>query len=261
MAVPGERRGPRGEGPVNENFSSGAETASEREAHLDSAGAGVNPVRPAGLAAHHLLLQHLDEAGNEINLTGLQSIAYEKVRQADAAGPVTPERVRGAMEQPDSPAAHILTANSLFGWECARTSVQMLYSIVTLADLNVGELQLLFAAAGLLSVLASVSFTLFLSSRCGSTVSSLAAALVFCVAPTVIAMTVPGPLSVWLCSILPASGTSIQASVLYAVTGFQFLSLGGLAVRTPYAMIAACAVEIPLFALLAVRAYCGHMAR
>lgn len=204
---------------------------------------------------------YTDGAGNEINLTGLQSIAYEKARQADAAGPVTPERVRGAMEQPDSPAAHILTANSLFGWECARTSVQMLYSIVTLADLNVGELQLLFAAAGLLSVLASVSFTLFLSSRCGSTVSSLAAALVFCVAPTVIAMTVPGPLSVWLCSILPASGTSIQASVLYAVTGFQFPSLGGLAVRTPYAMIAACAVEIPLFALLAVRAYCGHMAR
>ena len=197
---------------------------------------------------------YTDGAGNEINLTGLQSIAYEKARQADAAGPVTPERVRGAMEQPDSPAAHILTANSLFGWECARTSVQMLYSIVTLADLNVGELQLL-------SVLASASFTLFLSSRCGSTVSSLAAALVFCVAPTVIAMTVPGPLSVWLCSILPASGTSIQASVLYAVTGFQFPSLGGLAVRTPYAMIAACAVEIPLFALLAVRAYCGHMAR
>lgn len=153
---------------------------------------------------------------------------------------------------------HIVAANSLFGWECTKTSIQMLYSIVTLADGNIGELQRLVAAAGLLSVLASVSFTLFLSSKCKSTVASLASALVFCIAPVVVSMTVPGALSTWLCSILPASGTSIQASTLYAITDFQFLSLGGLAVWTPHAMIAACIVEIPLFSLLAVRSYCRH---
>ncbi len=155
-------------------------------------------------------------------------------------------------------AVHILTANSLFGWECTKTSVQMLYSIVTLADLNIGELQLLFAAAGLLSVLASVSFTLFLSSRCKNTVASLASALVFCIAPVVLSMAVPGALSTWLCSILPASGTSIQASILYAITDFRFLTLGGLAVWTPHAMAGACVIEIPLFAFLAVRSYCRH---
>lgn len=153
---------------------------------------------------------------------------------------------------------HIVAANSLFGWECTKTSIQMLYSIVTLADGNIGELQRLVAAAGLLSVLASVSFTLFLSSKCKSTVASLASALVFCIAPVVVSMTVPGALSTWLCSILPASGTSIQASTLYSITDFQFLSLGGLAVWTPHAMIAACIVEIPLFSLLAVRSYCRH---
>ena len=76
-------------------------------------------------------------------------------------------------------AAHILVANSLFGWECTQTSIQMMYSIVTLTDINIGGLQFLFAAAGLLSVLASVSFTLFLSSRCKSTVASLVSSLVF----------------------------------------------------------------------------------
>ena len=157
-------------------------------------------------------------------------------------------------------AAHILTADSLFGWECTKTSIQMLYSIVTLAEMNIGESQLIFAAAGLLSVLASVSFTLFLSSRCRNTVTSLASALVFCIAPTVLSMTAPGPLSTWLCSLLPASGTSIQASILYALTDFQFLNLGGLAVWTPYAMIGACVIEIPLFAVLAVRSYCRHTA-
>ena len=155
-------------------------------------------------------------------------------------------------------AVHILTADSLFGWECTRTSVQMMYSIVTLADMDIGGLQFLFAVAGLLSILASVSFTLFLSARCKSTVSSLAISLVFCIAPVVISMTAPGALGTWLCSILPASGTSIQASVLYAITDFQFLNLAGLSVWTPYAMIGACMIEIPLFAFLAVRTYCRH---
>ena len=116
----------------------------------------------------------------------------------------------------------------------------------------------LFAVAGLLSILASVSFTLFLSAGCKSTVSSLAVSLVFCIAPAVISMTVPGELSTWLCSILSASGTSIQASVLYAMTDFRFLNLAGLSVWTPYAMIGVCMIEIHLFAFLAVRSYCRH---
>lgn len=381
----------------------------------------------AWLPTTYCYSNYTDEAGNEVNLTGLASIAHEKERQADAAGTVTPERVREAvetyqacltsygvtesydlpegvyereilpiapllhgvkeafadpdtgmaptimeidpqqiddyysvceariaslmaMEQPDSPAAqrkaiemyrniekpfevypgmnstvldyqnimgflvllfcvviaapvfsadyqsgaddilrctrygraslgmaklfaalsisgaafvicvtvHILVADSLFGWECTYTSIQMMYSIVTLADMNIGGFQFLFAVAGLLSVLASVSFALFLSARCKTTVSSLASSLVFCIAPVVISMTVPGTLGTWLCSILPASGTSIQASVLYAVTDFQFLNLGGLSVWTPYAMIGACIIELPLFAFLAVRSYCRH---
>ena len=156
-------------------------------------------------------------------------------------------------------AVFILAADSLFGWECTKSSIQMLYSIVTLADLNIGQLQGVFAAAGFLCVLASVSFTLFLSSKCKNTVSSLAAALVFCIAPTVVSMTVPGVLSSWICSILPASGTSIQASILYAITDFQFLNVGNLALWTPYAMIGACVIEIPLFSFLAVRSYCRHL--
>lgn len=157
-------------------------------------------------------------------------------------------------------AAYILTANTLFGWECTKTSVQMMYSIVTLADMNVGELQWFFAAAGLLSVLASVSFTLFLSSLCRRTVASLAAALVCCIAPVVVFMTMPGTLSAWLCTLLPASGTGIQTSILYALTDFDFLNLGGLSIWKPHAMVLACLIEIPLFAVLTVRSYSRHTA-
>lgn len=41
---------------------------------------------------------YTDEAGNEVNLTALASIAHEKERQADAAGIVTPQRVPEAVE-------------------------------------------------------------------------------------------------------------------------------------------------------------------
>ncbi len=155
-------------------------------------------------------------------------------------------------------AAYLLTVNSLFGWECVKTSVQMAYSIVTLSALDMGQLQGLFALAGSLSVLASVSLTLFLSAKCRNAATALAAAMAFCIAPVVAAMALPGAASAWLCTVLPASGVSIQASILYAVTDFRFLNVFGFPIWTPCAMIAACIVEIPLFVGLAVRAHKKH---
>ena len=59
----------------------------------------------------------------------------------------------------------LLVSNSLYGWECTKTSIQMLYSIVNLSNLNLGQLQWICAGGYLLCMLATVSFTLFLSSR------------------------------------------------------------------------------------------------
>lgn len=82
--------------------------------------------------------------------------------------------------------------------------------------------------------------------------------LLLCLLPTVAVMTMPGQLSTWLATLLPAGGTGIQASFLYAVTDFQFLTAGELAIWTPWAMLAAWVLEIPLFAWLAIRAYDRH---
>lgn len=153
---------------------------------------------------------------------------------------------------------YILTVNSLFGWDCTETSIQMVYSIVTLTEMNMGQLQWFFAFASLLSILAAVSLTLFLSSILRSTATSLSAAVVFCIMPVVVYMTIPGDISTWICSLLPASGVSIQASILYAITDFKFLNLAGIPVWTPYVMLGANILEVPLFLLLAVRSYSRH---
>ena len=49
----------------------------------------------------------------------------------------------------------------------------MLYSIINLPNINLGQLQIILAAAGLLSVLATVSCTLFLSAKFKDTLTVL----------------------------------------------------------------------------------------
>ena len=56
---------------------------------------------------------------------------------------------------------YIIVSNSLFGWECTKNSMQMLYSIVNLPDMNLLKLQCFVALSGLLSILAAISLTLF----------------------------------------------------------------------------------------------------
>ena len=58
--------------------------------------------------------------------------------------------------------------------DCLKTSFQMLYSIINLPNINLGQLQIILAAAGLLSVLATVSCTLFLSAKCKDYIDSFA---------------------------------------------------------------------------------------
>lgn len=158
-------------------------------------------------------------------------------------------------------AVYLIVSNSLFGWECTKTSMQILYSIVGLADLNMGQLQLLTAAAGLLSLLASVSFTLFISSRAQNTLMSIAVSLFFCFLPVVIYMMIPGTVELWLRCLLPAAGLGLQSSFLYTVIDFDFLNIGNFAVWMPYAMIAFTVIEIPLFIGLTLHSYSSRRMR
>lgn len=53
----------------------------------------------AWLPASYCYSSYVDETGNVVTVTGPASIAYEKERQADASGVVTPQRVRAAVER------------------------------------------------------------------------------------------------------------------------------------------------------------------
>ena len=150
----------------------------------------------------------------------------------------------------------LLVSNSLYGWECTKTSMQMLYSIVNLPNLNLGQLQWVCAGGYLLCLLATVSFTLFLSSRLRNVVASLAVALVCCILPVILYVALPSEIGQWIYTILPAGGVALQTSFLYTLVDFAFWNIGNLAIWTPYVMLGAYCVEIPLFLCLAVYSYC-----
>lgn len=149
---------------------------------------------------------------------------------------------------------HLLISKLAFGKECMKTSMQMLFSVISLPAFNLGQLQIALAIGGLISLLATISFTLFLSAKCKDSLSVILIAIVMCMLP--IFSYAAG--ANWLTFVLPSGGIGMQNSLLYQLIGFNFLHLGQVSMWTPYVVLIASAIEIPVFLFFAVRTYCKH---
>ena len=150
---------------------------------------------------------------------------------------------------------HLLILNIAFGTDCLKTSFQMLFSIINLSNLNLGQLQIIVALAGLLSVLASISCTLFISAKCRDSLTAMLISLVIVLLP-MFAYTALG--ATWVSSILPSAGIGMQNNFFYQLANFNYLHIGGMSFWTPYVILISAAIEIPVFLFLAVRTYCKH---
>lgn len=149
---------------------------------------------------------------------------------------------------------HLLISNLAFGPECMKTSMQMLFSVISLPVLNLGQLQVVLAVGGLISLLATISFTLFLSAKCKDSISVILIAIVMCLLPI---FTYSAGAN-WLSFILPSGGIGMQNSLLYQLTGFNYLHIGQVSIWAPYVIMAAATIEIPVFLFFAVRTYNKH---
>lgn len=153
---------------------------------------------------------------------------------------------------------YLIISNCLFGWECTKTSVQMLYSIVNLPNLNMGELQAAVVFGGLLSVWATMVVTLYFSSISRNTIVSLSLGFVLCIVPLLVYIILPDRVGLWFTCILPSGGVCLQTSFLFQLIDFQFLNVGRQAIWVPYAMIAFAMIEIPVFWGTAIRSYFNY---
>ena len=74
----------------------------------------------------------------------------------------------------------ILVSYAAFGWDSLKTTLQLVFSAISFVPLTVGEANMLVVFSGLLTFLATVCFTLFLSSKFKNPLTTLGLAIGGC---------------------------------------------------------------------------------
>ena len=157
--------------------------------------------------------------------------------------------------------AAVFVALTLAVYGDDKTSAQLALDALVLIDIDMNGVLVLTLVAGFLSVLAMTAFTLYLSARMRSSVAVLAAALAVAMAPTfLIVLMRDSALGDWLRLLLPSGGLGLGTGMIVDIQVGKFLTLGPVAVWTPFAALAVPALEAPVFTLLARRAYVRHEA-
>ena len=140
-----------------------------------------------------------------------------------------------------------------------KTSAQLALDALVLIEIDMNGVLVLTLIAGFLSVLAMTAFTLWLSARMRSSVAVLAVALAVAMTPTFLVILLrESALGDWLRLILPSGGLGLGTGMFVDIQIGEFLTVGSLAIWTPFVMLAAPVIETPVFALLAKRAYTRH---
>ena len=157
--------------------------------------------------------------------------------------------------------AAVFVALTLAVYGDDKTSAQLALDALVLIDIDMNGVLVLTLVAGFLSVLAMTAFTLYLSARMRSSVAVLAIALAVAMAPTFLVILLrEGALGDWLRLLLPSGGLGLGTGMIVDIQVGKFLTLGPVAVWTPFAALAVPALEAPVFTLLARRAYVRHEA-
>lgn len=143
-----------------------------------------------------------------------------------------------------------------FGIEGLEASMQTVWGVFEIFAFTAGQTQAAVVAGQFLSILAMVSFTLFLSAQCKNVQDSLKIAMLVGLLPIIIRVVSSSNMARLIQCILPSGGLGLSDSFLFELLGTGFVHLGPVTVWTPYLMLGAALAEIPLFLFLAVRAYC-----
>ena len=155
--------------------------------------------------------------------------------------------------------AAVFVALTLAVYGDDKTSAQLALDALVLIDIDMNGVLVLTLIAGFLSVLAMTAFTLWLSARMRSSVTVLAVALAVAMTPTFLVILLrESAAGDWLRLILPSGGLGLGTGMFVDIQIGEFLTIGSLAIWTPFVMLAAPVIETPVFSLLARRAYTRH---
>ena len=145
---------------------------------------------------------------------------------------------------------YILYGGSGFG-----TSIQMGY-VFYLPALTIGSMLKLQIAGGVLFTLATVSFVLFLSSKCKNVQTALISAFGIAILPMILNMAGNNNVLNIMRCILPTGGFGLINGLQSELMARNFALVAGHYIWIPYILLVAAAVAVPVFVGLTIVSYC-----
>ena len=145
---------------------------------------------------------------------------------------------------------YILYGSSGFG-----TSIQMGY-VFYLPALTIGSMLKLQIAGGVLFTLATVSFVLFLSSKCKNVQTALISAFGIAILPMILNMAGNNNVLNIMRCILPTGGFGLINGLQSELMARNFALVAGHYIWLPYILLVAAAVAVPVFVGLTIVSYC-----
>lgn len=145
---------------------------------------------------------------------------------------------------------YILYGGSGFG-----TSIQMGY-VFYLPALTIGSMLKLQIAGGVLFTLATVSFVLFLSSKCKNVQTALISAFGIAILPMILNMAGNNNVLNIMRCILPTGGFGLINGLQSELMARNFALVAGHYIWLPYILLVAAAVSVPVFVGLTIVSYC-----
>lgn len=145
---------------------------------------------------------------------------------------------------------YILYGGSGFG-----TSIQMGY-VFYLPALTIGSMLKLQIAGGVLFTLATVSFVLFLSSKCKNVQKALISAFGIAILPMILNMAGNNNVLNIMRCILPTGGFGLINGLQSELMARNFALVAGHYIWLPYILLVAAAVAVPVFVGLTIVSYC-----
>lgn len=145
---------------------------------------------------------------------------------------------------------YILYGGSGFG-----TSIQMGY-VFYLPALTSGSMLKLQIAGGVLFTLATVSFVLFLSSKCKNVQTALISAFGIAILPMILNMAGNNNVLNIMRCILPTGGFGLINGLQSELMARNFALVAGHYIWLPYILLVAAAVAVPVFVGLTIVSYC-----
>ena len=151
---------------------------------------------------------------------------------------------------------HLLISDWLFGFETLKESVQTLYTVYALPNMDLLDLQIVLALTGWLCCLTVTAMALCISARVTETSTSMVLSLVMVILPTLL-YSISGGTS-WFLALLPSASVGLSNNMLLSLVDLRFLMLGDRAFWYPTVLICAAVVEFFVFGVITRVVYYKH---